>query len=131
MTEPQSTIGGQEYFEQHAITDLANLGFPFFRTGSREICNPAPIDTDADYVVLDLHDNGNFEKNGFAMTTDTEYEGGSDFETYRRGEVNLIVVHSWPQFKAWKAATAAAKQMNIMDKQKRIALFQGVLYGNW
>ena len=51
--------------------------------------------------------------------------------SYRRGEVNLIVVSEWPSFKAWKAATAAAKQMNVKEKEKRIKLFQGVLYGNW
>ena len=122
-----------EYDELDAITDLANSKMPFFRTGSREICKPAPTDTDADFVVLDLTCEGRFEHNGYAMTTEDRRDeyGETDFETYRRGEVNLIVVHSWPQFNAWRAATAAAKQMNILDKGKRIALFQGVLYGNW
>ena len=122
-----------EYYEHDAIIDLASLGKPYFMTGSREICKPAPSDTDVDFVVLDLDGSGCFEHNGFKMTTEdrrAEY-GETDFETYRRGEVNLIVVHSWEQFKAWKAATVAAKGMNLMDKQKRIALFQGVLYGNW
>ena len=122
-----------EYFEHNAIIDLGKLGFPFFRTGSREICKPAPQDTDVDFVVLDLKSNGGFDRNGFFITTEdrsNEY-GETDFETYRRGEVNLIVVHSWGRFKAWRAATASAKQMNIMEKSKRIALFQGVLYGNW
>ena len=122
-----------EYHEHDAIIELGSLGFPFFRTGSREICKPAPFDTDVDFVVLDLNHKGNFEKKEFSMTTEDRREeyGETDFETYRRGEVNLIVVHSWGQFKAWRAATAAAKQMNIMEKSKRIALFQGVLYGNW
>jgi hypothetical protein len=122
-----------EYLETDAIIDLANLGKPYFRTGSREICKPAPQDTDVDFVVLDLTGDNSFEHNGFTMTTEDRREeyGETDFETYRRGEVNLIVVHSWAAFKAWKAATAAAKQMNITDKEKRIALFQGVLYGNW
>ena len=121
-----------EYFEHHAIIDLGNLGLPFFRTGSREICHPAPTNTDVDFVILDLSAMTKWEKNGFTMTTkaDEQY-GATDFETYRRGEVNLIVVHSWEKFRAWKAATAAAKQMNLTDKKKRIALFQGVLYGNW
>ena len=122
-----------EYKENDAWADLGNLGFPFFRTGSREICSPPPMNTDVDFVVLDMEGNGKFCDNGFQMTTEdrrNEY-GETDFETYRRGEVNLIVVHSWQQFKAWKAATAAAKQMNIIEKGKRIALFQGVLYGNW
>ena len=124
-----------EYFEADAIMDLSQAGTPYFRTGSREICSPAPYDTDVDFVALDLI-GFKFEGMGFELTTDQKEGnnasyGDGDFETYRQGEVNLIVVHDWADFKAWKAATAAAKQMNITDKEKRIALFQGVLYGNW
>lgn len=126
---------GQEaiYSEAQAWCDLGQSGMPFFRTGSRETCRPAPTNTDADFVVLDLRNTGGFERNGFQLTTEdrrNEY-GETDFETYRRGEVNLIIVHDWGRFRAWRAATAAAKQMNLTDKQKRIALYQGVLYGNW
>ena len=121
-----------EYLETDAMFALGGLGLPFFRTGSREICNPAPQDTDVDFVILDMQ-KFNPESMGFYLTTETGIEsyGDGDFQTYRHGEVNLIVVHNWADFKAWKAATAAAKQMNITDKEKRIALFQGVLYGNW
>ena len=121
------------YSEAKAWTDLGNLGLPFFRTGSREICNPPPMNTDVDFVVLDLADNGHFKENGFALGTVEDHEkyGAVDFMAYRRGEVNLVVVDTWSSFKAWKAATAAAKQMNLLEKKKRIALFQGVLYGNW
>jgi hypothetical protein len=122
-----------QYRENQAWTDLGNLGLPFFRTGSREICSPPPMNTDVDFVVLDASGAGMFHKNGFQLGTVEDHEkyGAADFMAYRRGEVNLIVVDTWAQFKAWKAATAAAKQMNIKEKQKRIELFQGVLYGNW
>jgi hypothetical protein len=124
-----------EYLETDAMFALGGLGLPFFRTGSRETCNPAPQDTDVDFVILNMQ-KFNPKSLGFDLTTDQEKGndasyGDGDFETYRQGEVNLIVVHNWADFKAWKAATAAAKQMNITDKEKRIALFQGVLYGNW
>ena len=121
------------YTESQAWNVLGTLGFPFFRTGSREICVPAPLNTDVDFVVLDIHDNGLFERNGFSLGTQVDHEeyGNADFLSYRRGEVNLIVVNSWGSFKAWKAAIAAAKQMNMLDKANRIALFQGVLYGDW
>ena len=116
-----------------AWADLGNLGLPFFRTGSREICSPPPMDTDADFVVLDIRGTADFERNGFTLGTkeDLDKYGATDFLAYRRGEVNLIIVDDWPKFRAWKAATAAAKQMNLQDKQRRIALFQGVLYGKW
>jgi len=122
-----------EHDELEAIIWLTKSKMPFFRTGSREICKPAPTNTDADFLVLDINHEGKFEKNGYVLTTEDRREqyGETDFETYRQGEVNLIVVHSWESFKAWRAATAAAKQMNLLDKAKRIALFQGVLYGSW
>lgn len=108
--------------------------FHFMRTGSREICNPPPMDTDVDLVVLDKDYklDAILIKNGYSCTTncDDEY-GDTDFETYRNGEVNIIVIHTAQQFMAWKVATAAAKQLNLMEKHQRIGLFQGVLYGNW
>ena len=76
---------------------------------------------------------GSYEANGFKNTSEdglNEY-GQSNFRTYRRGEVNLIVVDTYTEFRKWRVATAAAKQMNLVKKQDRIDLFQGVLYGNW
>ena len=126
-----------EYDEYSALQDLTKLGLPFFRTGSREICKPAPMGTDVDFVVLntvildaDLHP---FAPLGFQDTSNAglnEY-GESNFCTYRNGEVNLIVVDTYIEFRKWRVATAAAKQMNLIKKKDRIDLFQGVLYGNW
>lgn len=123
----------EEYNEHQAWIDLGNLGLPFFRTGSREICSPPPLNTDVDFVVLDIENVGVFEKNGFLLTTieDTKKYGNVDFHTYRRGEVNLIVVDNRRSFFDWKRATAAAKKKNVKSKFQRIALFQGILYGNW
>jgi hypothetical protein len=121
-----------EYDEYSALQDLTKLGLPFFRTGSREICKPAPMGTDVDFVVLEtsLH---SFASLGFQDTSSAglnEY-GESNFCTYRKGEVNLIVVDTYIEFRKWQVATAAAKQMNLIRKKDRINLFQGVLYGNW
>jgi hypothetical protein len=121
-----------EYDEYDALQDLTKWGLPFFRTGSREICKPAPVGTDVDFVILsaDLHP---FSPVGFQDTSSAglnEY-GQSNFCTYRKGEVNLIVVDTYIEFRKWKVATAAAKQMNLIKKKDRIDLFQGVLYGNW
>jgi hypothetical protein len=121
-----------EYDEYDALQFLTNLGLPFFRTGSREICRPAPVGTDVDFVVLDTG-VGAYQAIGFQNTSDAglnEY-GQSNFCTYRMGEVNLIVVDTYTEFRKWRVATAAAKQMNLVKKQDRIDLFQGVLYGNW
>ena len=121
-----------EFYEHECIELLGKMNLPFFRTGSREICDPAPTDTDADFVLLDLG-KADLEKHGFLCLSLHEYGGnsGMQFEVWQKGECQIIAVCSWPDFRAWKAATSAAKAQNITDKTKRQALFQGILHGNW
>lgn len=101
-------------------------------TGSRVICNPPPLDTDKDFVVLihgpvsefidDLTGNHGWE-------SDTKYPG-SDFTSLRRGKVNYIVTESEDFYKKFVLATKIAKSLNLTDKKDRVTLFQGVLYKN-
>ena len=121
-----------EYNEKTAVDWLKNNGFTFLRTGSREICNPPVVNTDVDFAVLSIG-SFNFEKEGWIATGEQEEYGAdsSNFETFRSGEVNLIVVSDKTYYWQWRVATAAAKQLNIHNNDKRKALFQGVLYGNW
>ena len=116
------------YTEQDAEAWLLANGLPFFKTGSRAICNPPVMDTDADFVVLDQTGILNL-RNWAEATTDSEYEGGT--RTFRLGEVNLIVVEWEEDFNRWKIATQIATRLNLTSKPERIALFQGVLYDNW
>jgi len=111
-----------------------------FKTGSRVICDPPPTDTDADYVVLTLSLSA-FDawatSTGFHRTTPeqhAEYDGQEnpiEFQTYRMGELNLIVTQDAQFYDDWLLATRVAQLLNVMDKGKRIALFQGILYGEW
>jgi len=112
------------------IQKLGSLGVKYILTGSRYIYNPPVLNTDADFVI---QEDSRFipTKNGFKTTRQSDEYGSADFDTYRNGEINLIVVHSRTSFMKWEVATAAAKQLNIKDKKKRIELFQGVLYDNW
>lgn len=127
--------------EAKAIQFLTAARLEFFRTGSRETCNPAPTDTDVDFVVLidpsrrlpEQYDE-TFEKAGFHGTSNDHadtYGSNGNFETYRCGEVNLIVVWDRLSYNNWRGATMTAKRLNLMNKADRIALFQGVLYCNW
>ena len=122
-----------EFYEHECIELLAKMNLPFFRTGSREICDPAPNDTDADFVLLDLG-KADLIKHGFLCLSTLDKYGGDnemEFEVWEKGECQIITVFSWSDFRAWKAATDAAKAQNITDKTKRQALFQGILHGNW
>lgn len=116
------------YTELDAEAWLLGLEVRYFKTGSRVICIPPVMDTDADIVVYDPHGVLPL-RNWTEATTDSNYDDG--VRTFRLGEVNLIVVTEEDDFKRWKVATQIASRMNLKSKPERIALFQGVLYNNW
>lgn len=109
--------------------------------GSRVTCNPAPTDTDRDWLLLMSNDDMTplfiaLDGNGWTC-------GGSDipddanntppedrFWSFTRAEDNLIITTSPTFFRRFMAATAVAKRLNLLHKQDRIALFQAVLYAN-
>lgn len=127
--------------EAKALEFLTAARLEHFRTGSREICDPPVMDTDVDFVVFVPWTGGYgpqddvFLTAGFRNTSNEHADDygrqNSPFETYRCGEVNLIVTWEKFAFDNWRGATSIAKRLNLLDKGDRIALFQGVLYCNW
>lgn len=127
--------------------DVLNLSFveQIAPTGSREICDPAPMDTDLDIICLvetldDMHGIPDhirlaFEKIGFIHTSglhNEEYEGcESDIDCYQFGEINLIVIWDKDFYRDFLLATTLCKSLNVLDKEKRIKIFQEILYGNF
>jgi len=98
--------------------------------GSTVTCNPPPQGTDRDYLcrgsklVFDK-----LKALGFETTTDEEYQGmPSQFTSFRREDVNLIVTDDGDFYNAFLSATCIAKRLNLLKKADRIALFQSVLY---
>lgn len=111
-------------------------------TGSRYICNPAPMDTDEDWLILVHPDKfedilshicvSGYELGGsdiFAAedTYVTEWEG---FQSWKKGEINLIITTSKDFFDKFVKATEIAKEQNLLLKDDRIMLFQKILYNN-
>lgn len=108
--------------------------------GSRVTCNPAPTDTDADYLVfvepfnatrfLECMAPEGFEAGGSRVEENSQelINGENAFVSFTLGEVNLIVTSHWAFYSAFLAATSVSKRLNIMDKADRIALLQAVLY---
>lgn len=104
--------------------------------GSRFICNPAPMDTDEDYVVLCRHrdlvellqlmDTLQFNLGG-SLPADPEDD--STFKSFKKGDLNFIITTDAKFYSRFIAATYVAKRMNLLNKADRIALFQAVLYG--
>lgn len=112
----------------------------FAPVGSRVTCNPAPTDTDIDVLVL-----LNWRARGVGFLTALNGRGwilgGSDmldesarqkspFESWTLGNVNVIATRDEGFYARFLAATSIAKHLNLLRKDDRIALFQGMLYGN-
>lgn len=104
-------------------------------TGSRFICDPAPTDTDEDYICFqpryeDKIDD--FHAAGFSSEGHPEFyteNNRGNFRSLRRGDLNLIVTDDHDFYELFRSATALAKRLNLRDKSDRIALFQLALYG--
>lgn len=100
--------------------------------GSRVTCDPPPTDTDIDYLALVpsmSSADASLVDQGYVTTTDHEYEGAeSNFASYKRGNINVLVTDDDQYYAAFMAATHVAKRLNLMKKSDRICLFQAVLY---
>ncbi len=115
------------------LIELTGMCASLDPVGSRVTCNPAPTDTDEDYLMLrpNAHAFLWLEANGFVTTTDDNYNGiKSDFASYKYGDVNIIITLDDGFYTAFMAATHVCKRLNLLNKQDRIALFQAVLYRN-
>jgi hypothetical protein len=104
--------------------------------GSRVTCNPAPTDTDEDFLILtdklyrlveDCKSQG-FKGGGVYFTS--EGKVASNFISIRNGNINLIVTEDKEFYDKFLLATHVCKTLNILDKPNRIMVFQGILYGN-
>lgn len=105
--------------------------------GSRVTCDPPPSDTDQDYLV-EAPQAAISDIVAFLSQANFRWEGASehyqnvaqsDFMSWRRDDVNLIITANADFAKRHRAATALCKRLNLMVKADRIALFQAVLYG--
>ena len=124
------------------MTELALL--PFVKSitpvGSRVTCDPPPLDTDRDWLVLiDAADENKLME---YLSTDQWQIGGSlpddenntpaelRFISFTKSVENVIVTSSEEFHRRFIAATSVAKMLNVLKKEHRIALFQAVLYAN-
>lgn len=108
--------------------------------GSRVTCNPAPVDTDQDILVLadqarrdDLLQHladCEYDHAGSDVSDSINFDPNSPFRSYSLGEINVIVTWSDEFHGRFLAATSVAKKLNLLRKEDRIDLFQAVLYGN-
>ena len=126
-----------------------------FKTGSRVICDPPPTDTDEDYILLiPVADLGplathlviegytkggsleSFEGSPFLLS---EHEYNSDgsvkteglFQSWKKGELNIILTANEQYFDDFVRATFLAKALNLTDKEDRVTLFRALCQNIW
>ncbi len=126
-------IFGLDQLPKHP--EWAAISWQVEPVGSRVTCDPAPEDTDEDFLCLvnnSMKDGELLEAAGFSQDGLPKFYTGNDnggFRSYRRGDTNVITTESMEFFELFMTATHLAKQFNLLKKADRIALFQGVLYG--
>lgn len=119
---------------------LEKLGATREMVGSRVTCDPAPTDTDEDWlVVLPPGDRGRvseavavLSEGGFEWEGDSEHyqdSASSGFMSWRNGRVNLIVTASADFVGKYRVATSVCKRLNLMSRPDRVLVFRAILYG--
>lgn len=108
--------------------------------GSRVTCNPAPTDTDQDYLVLvkgsklyklfEILKIRDYTCGGSCPNNFEDSDGGFQSFKNKSGDINYIITTSKVFFKRFMAASSVAKRFNLLKKDDRITLFDAVLYGN-
>jgi len=127
------------------VSRMDQLVFAAAPIGSRITCDPAPQDTDEDWLLLiaapakddasalvneNAHDV--LRAAGFTQDGQPDFYTGKDegeFRSWRLGELNVVTTPSGEFYERFMTATHLAKRFNLLDKSDRIALFQVILYG--
>lgn len=99
-------------------------------TGSRVICDPAPTDTDEDWLVFvpdSLRDAACEWLEAHGATHSDEQEVYPDGVCFRLGDLNPVLIWDHNVFYAWVAATYWAAKLNLRDKAERTRLFRALV----
>ena len=131
------------------VSKVARLQGRMLATGSRAICNPAPTNTDEDWVIqvtnlerLQLFRDF-LEEDGWEHNVGEQYDDSqpdlfsaegelSSFASFKKvvygTTYNILLVGSHATFRLWTTATGLAKAMNLTKKSERVELFRAILY---
>lgn len=114
------------------LKDLTqNEAIRWASVGSKVICNPPPMGSDYDFLVLvKKRDASRIASLGFKLDDGSAHYDPSEgkFNSWRRGEVNLIVTDDPDFFDKFVFATKIARSLNLFKREDRVTLFQAILY---
>src|SRR5687767_9020914 len=109
-------------------TELIPYVQDYFPTGSRVICNPPVMDTDEDWAVLTT---GHWSPTRVSLQDKLKEfgwenggsEGAGSFQSWKKGELNIIVFRVPSQFAKYRLSTRIATVLNLTNKEDRVNLF--------
>ena len=98
-----------------------------FPTGSSYVCNPPVTTTDIDtmyYTTMDLQSVlDDLIADGWVYSGNDKYPPGN-WMSLRKGKYNALFTNDLVFYRKFYHATELAKQLNLLQKEARIALFQ-------
>lgn len=107
------------------IADIPGV-LAVYATGSRVICDPPPMHTDEDWVVL-VAPGSRPSVVDFLLNVGYTHDGKaypeSQFISMRHGVVNLILTECQWFYDRFVLATRIAKELNLLDRDDRVKLF--------
>jgi len=98
-----------------------------FKSGSRNLLNPPILNTDDDIIALvsDLQEtNDKLLSDGYEKSEGYDHYGKYAFESYRKGELNLLITSNLKIFNGALIASYLTKKYNITEKIDRVTLFK-------
>ena len=109
---------------------IKNLFQRVQHVGSTATCNPAPTDTDEDWLCFceDL-DEIKYKLGDLGWKNEeTKYAKLPDFISFRKRDKNLIVTSEKWFYNNFILASLVAKKLNLLKKEDRLDLFHAIIY---
>jgi hypothetical protein len=97
--------------------------------GSRVVCNPAPTDTDDDWLCLVENEslfNKELQDTGWSPCAQYGTLSKNQFMAWRKGHLNIIATKREKFFDDFCLATEVCKSLNLLNKDDRIKVFKVV-----
>lgn len=126
--------------DNKTLAALTALGCGVTLCGSRVTCSIVSDTSDYDYLVQLPATDTEIINSVIDILIDNNYklEGGEHyqisigrtFHSFRKDDMNLLVSTNTVWCERHHVATHVCKQLDILDKSKRIMVFQAILYGN-
>ena len=101
-----------------------------FQMGSHFVCDPPVTSTDRDYVLLVKQNYDHSALFELGWQADGAYIADGDFQSYRLGDVNLILTKKPSFFYKYHLATQVCKYLNLHDKADRVMIYDAVARGH-